>query len=170
MKCKAPDPPKLDIFDLRVYLGLLMSNETVRGDIIVLSINLESELDTFLAGYFAIGVKKWELANNILSKVTSSQKIDILKNCSFKPSSKSFTELIKTYSGLNRLRNHAAHASWGDGHKIYRLADNEFIRKFVENYPASTTITARRVRRLFSALKRSKAYQQDEYAEDYIPF
>ena len=42
----------LSITDYRIYLGTLLANEQVRGDIILLSIADEGNLDDFLAHFF----------------------------------------------------------------------------------------------------------------------
>lgn len=166
-------PKKLSQFDWRMYLGILLTSEQVRGEIIVSSIALEAQLDRFLSGYFAFPPKRQEFEQTVLARLSVSQKIDTLKNLDFSPKLKSFPELVKILSNLNRLRNHAAHASWGDGDLVVKLADNEVIRKAMIQFPKSFDQTIYRVRRLFSALERSNDYRRrepHEWGEDDIPF
>lgn len=165
------DYRRMTQLEWRQYLGILLANERVRGDIIFLSIGMESRLDSFLTGYFAYEAKQRDFEVLVLARLTLSQKIDVLKNLDFRPALKSFPEVVKIYAGVNRLRNHAAHASWADGEKVFKLADNEFVRGFMEKYPASVDQTRGRVLRLLAALKRSRDYRQNEFDPDEdIPF
>jgi hypothetical protein len=154
----------------RVRLGVILANEQVRGEIISLSITLEAILDEFLSRYFAHKAKEGEFERIVLTKMTISQKIDVLRGIDFPKTLKSFLALVSIYQGVNRLRNHCAHAHWGDGDKIAKLADNEFIRNFVDLRPHPITSTTRSVRRLIASLSKSKHFLRKDFDDVDIPF
>ncbi len=160
------------LIQFRIRLGIILANEQARGEIILLSITLEAILDGFLSRYFAYEVKEGEFERIVLTRMTISQKIDILKGIDFPKSLKSFPSLVRIYQGVNRLRNHCAHVHWGDGDKIAKLADNEFVRCFVDLQPHPITATTGTVRRLIASLSRSKYYKRKEFddEDDDIPF
>lgn len=160
----------MNIVEWRTIAGVLLSDERVRGDIILSSISHEAILDSFLKGYFAYPPKQGEFERIVLNRLSISQKIDIFAGLEFRSSLKSFPELVKILRGINRLRNYAAHAWWGDCEKVLKLADNEFVRRFISKYPQSATATKNRMRKLFSALQNTKEYQATEHRDDDIPF
>lgn len=161
---------KLCPVEYRTYLGMLLANEYVRGDIIFMSISLESMLDSFLSGYFVSEDKMGQFEQLILSRMTFSHKIEVLKGFGCNSTLESLSELCKIFVGLNRLRNHAAHASWGDGDKVYKLSENETIRKFVSDYPKSIETMKSRVRRLIAALRRSSIYLGKDFLDEDVVF
>ena len=161
---------EISIIEWRTTVGVLLSDERVRGDIILTSIAYEACLDSFLRDYFAFPPKQSEFERIVLNRLSMAQKIEIFSGLGFCPSLKSFPELVAILKGMNRLRNHAAHVSWGDGEKVIKLADNEFTRRFFEKYPQSSTATTYRMRKLFSSLRKTKQYQAKEYQDADILF
>ena len=171
-KKKSPKSHSMSPAEWRHFLDVLLGDERVRGDIILLSIGMESNLNLFLEGYFVYRCKGRDFSNLILTKLTASQKISVFKELKFRASVKSFPALVKTCTGLNRLRNHCAHASWIDRARVDKLADDEFVRSFMAHYPSCIDKTREHILRLFAALRKTQEYKRTEFPEsdDDIPF
>lgn len=161
---------KLSRWEWRVSLGLMLGNEHLRGDIILLAISMEQELDSFLARYFCRVGRCSEFHEHVLPILGFAQKIELFSSLRFRRTIKSHPELCLSFSMLRRLRNHCAHAYALDGEKVAKLADNQHVREFLTEYPTSVPALARKLRRLFSALERTKEFSQDGDIEPDIPW